>query len=319
MIRVDRRRVRSLSGALVAVVALSFAAPARADGDEAAGRVLFEDGRKLMDEGKVEEACARFAEGQRVSPGIGMKFNLAECFERQGKLASAWAAFLDVAAQARLSGQSERERVARRRASALEGELARLTIAVPRIAAVPGIAVKRDGIDVGPGQWGVPIPVDPGPHMVVVTAPGRRPFEREVKIGTQAGSMSTIDVPVLAIDPNAKEKATTAVLEDPNRGKGQRTIGLAAGGVGAAGLVVGTAFGLLAMSKFGESADHCFPGNVCDPVGVSLRDDAITNGNISTVGFVAGGVLAVAGAVLYFTAPSSTVRVGATSTLGVRF
>src|SRR5215212_4797523 len=110
-----------------------FVAPSvRAEGapNAAAARALFGEGRKLAAQGKYREACPKFEESLRLDPGMGTQFNLADCLEHTGRTATAWAQFLDVAAAARAAAQSERERVARERAAALEPKLSRLTIEV---------------------------------------------------------------------------------------------------------------------------------------------------------------------------------------------
>ena len=84
-----------------------------------------------MAQGKHADACPKLEESQRLDPGIGTQFNLAVCYEQVGRTASAWSTFLDVAGAARAAGQTEREKVARQRATALEPRLIRLTITAP--------------------------------------------------------------------------------------------------------------------------------------------------------------------------------------------
>jgi hypothetical protein len=96
-----------------------------------------------------------------------------------------------------------------------------------------------------------------------------------------------------------------------------KTAGLVVGAVGLVGLGVGTVFGVLAMSKNSSANDgHCgsaFGGtNNCDATGLSLRSDAVKFGNVSTVAFIAGGVLAAGGLGLWLFAPSTSVQAGAT-------
>src|SRR5262245_32588034 len=78
-------------------------APRRAvaQSDSAGARALFAEGRALMDKDRYEEACPKFEESLRLDPGMGTQFNLAHCWEKLGRTASAWALFLDVAAAAR--------------------------------------------------------------------------------------------------------------------------------------------------------------------------------------------------------------------------
>src|SRR5205807_91874 len=101
--------------------------------------VLFLEGRKLAAAGDYAAACPKFEDSYRLDPGIGTNFNLADCYEHRGLIASAWARFLDVAAATKAVGQSERERVARARAALLEPKLARLTLEVE--GTEPGLSV----------------------------------------------------------------------------------------------------------------------------------------------------------------------------------
>ena len=50
--------------------------------DAAAARALFEQARKLLADGKPEQACPKLEESQRLDPGIGTLFNMADCHER---------------------------------------------------------------------------------------------------------------------------------------------------------------------------------------------------------------------------------------------
>jgi hypothetical protein len=71
---------------------------------------------------------------------------------------------------------------------------------------------------------------------------------------------------------------------------------------GVAGLGVGIGFGIDSLITHDRAKVHC-NGDVCDPLGVDLRDHAITSGNISTVAFIAGGALLLSGIILVATAP----------------
>src|SRR5262245_36758792 len=114
------------------------ALPAHAQSVEA--EVLFRDGKKLMKEGKLAEACDKFEASDRLESSVGTLLNLADCREKNGQLASAWIAFRKAATVAKQAGNdAKREAEARRRASALEGKLSYLTIAVPEGSRVAGL------------------------------------------------------------------------------------------------------------------------------------------------------------------------------------
>jgi hypothetical protein len=91
---------------LVGMLVLSVAAPAYAqdERDPAAAQTLFDEALTLRDDGKLEEACDKFAESQRLDPQLGTLLNLADCYARIGKIASAWAAFVTLEGEARKNG-----------------------------------------------------------------------------------------------------------------------------------------------------------------------------------------------------------------------
>src|SRR6185436_13105064 len=118
MLRLGGRSAHTLG-----ILSLAFALwghEASAQSDSAAARALFTEGRQLMSAEKYAEACPKLEESLRLDPGMGTRFNLAHCWEKIGRSASAWAMFLDVAAAARAAGQQQRDTAAKERAAALE-------------------------------------------------------------------------------------------------------------------------------------------------------------------------------------------------------
>jgi hypothetical protein len=348
------KRVLLFTGLMLLTPALSWAQGTTATttgsvtngkGDQAGATALFYEARNLMQKGNYKDACPKLEESLRLDYGIGTEFNLADCYEKLGKTASAWSGFLNVASQAKTQNQAQREKVARDRAKALEPKLPKMIIEVP--APPPGIEVKRDGVLVGNAAWGTAVPVDPGSHKVVVTAPNKQPWETSVT-ATEANT-TRVTVPrelpnapvAAAVVPPAAAKPTTAPVATPpvqtttqtqttvtepppartasdfpepvvERSNTQRTLGWVASGVGLVGLGVGAGFGLNSMAKRRESNDHC-EGNLCNQTGVDLRDDAIRSGNVATVATIGGGVALVGGILLLVTAPSSERRQTATT------
>jgi hypothetical protein len=262
---------------------------------------------------------------------MGTLFQLATCHQHVAKTASAWAEFLEVAAEAKASGQSAREKVARERAAALAPKLAHMTIAVDASRAAPGLRVLRDGTEVGRGQWNSSIPVDPGSHRVEATAPGKQPWSTTIAVAEAASA--SVREPALADEPapaaaaiaprpivaiQSREPATLAPtdppLEDVRSGHGQRVAGGITLGVGVAGVGLGTAFGLMSKRAHDDADPHCRVVDRCDATGVSLRDDARRDGTIATVGFGVGAAAIVTGAVLWLTAPSRSTALAVAPT-----
>ncbi|HEY8040905.1 MAG TPA: hypothetical protein VIF15_13965 [Polyangiaceae bacterium] len=314
--------------AVLVALGLALATPfaARAQGtSEAAATALFDDGRKLMDQKRYAEACPKLAESERLAPSGGTLINLAECYEHTGQTASAWVSWKDAAARANAAGKADVEKRALGRAAALEPTLAKLTIAVDQGSDVAGLVVKRDGVDVGHAEFGVPIPVDPGAHVVEATAPKKLAYSTKVDVAArQTDARATVS---LADDPAATTAATVApppplppapttaatTPDEPPPAQGgstQKTIALVVGGVGVVGVAVGAVFGLNAKSKNDQALQNCRTSTLCTAQGLSLTDDAKSAATISTVAFAAGGAALAAGVVLWLTAPSSHASTG---------
>ncbi|HLK41297.1 MAG TPA: hypothetical protein VKU41_31315 [Polyangiaceae bacterium] len=311
----------------VAVAAVTWVHPSFAQDTEATATALFDEGRKLMTQHRYADACPKLAQSQRLAPSGGTLINLAECYEHTGQTASAWAAWKDAAARANAAGKSAAEKNALARAAALEGSLAKLTIAVSPGSDVPGLEVKRDGVPVGRAEFGNAMPVDPGSHLVEASAPKKKAFSSSVTVAPkQADAQVTValadDAEALAAAPApapAPSLATPAATTTPSApvdqgtpGATQRVVGLVVGGVGVAGLVVGSVFGLEAQSKNSDALkpQNCRTSTLCSPNGLSLTDDAKNAATISTVAFVAGGVAVAAGAVIWLTAPRAAASTG---------
>src|SRR5262245_14840909 len=99
---------------------------AQSTDDRVAAESLFSSGRELMQAGKYQEACEKFESSRRLEPALGTTLNLANCYEKLGRTASAWAEFKSAAAEAQRLGDPTRKATALERAAALEPKLSRL-------------------------------------------------------------------------------------------------------------------------------------------------------------------------------------------------
>lgn len=322
----SRRLARPLLAALAALAALSPAAGALAEPtpqERSMAAALFQEGRALMNEGKLAEACPKLAESHRLDPAGGTLLNLALCHEREGKIATAWVEYREALSIAKRDGRADREEAASAAVQKLEGSLSRLTIVVPAEAKAPGMVIKLDGVPLPAAAWGTKIPVDPGKHAVVAGAPGRRPWSSEVEIG-KAASEPTLTIAPLAeapqppagaqpqpTGPQVPAQAGAGIGATTTTGSGQRMIGYVLGGVGIAGLAVGTGFGIGAISKQGKANDAC-PGTQCaNQEAVDLNQGAKTFATVSNIAFGVGLAGLAAGTILVLTAPrGDAVSVG---------
>jgi tetratricopeptide (TPR) repeat protein len=307
---------------LVLTIARAGSAQSQSGGNRAAAEALFNQGRELMSAGKLAEACPKFEASQQLDPGLGTMLNLAECYEKTGRTASAWAEYREAISLARAAGSKVRQDLATERAQALQERLSTLTIrAMTGDGASAELEVRRDGVPVQPAELGAPIPVDPGEHTIEARAPGKQPWSSKVHVGADSAKVQ-VDIPPLAPagasspTPTEPSRASATLAtsmppaDSPSSGSAQRTAGIVAGGAGIVGLGLGAFFGLQASGKWSDAKDRCRSGTFeCSREALALRTSAQSRANVSTVAFIAGGALLAAGVVLYFTAPSQKTSV----------
>jgi hypothetical protein len=260
-------------------------AKAKSDASVDAAQELFDRGRALVKEGRSREACPLFEKSQELDPGLGTQFNLADCYERVGQLASAHALFAQVAQSARATGQQQRARVAEERAAAVAPRLSKLRIAVPG-GQGSGLRIERDGVELPVAEWNVPVAVDPGVHSVRAWGPGLGQWQTEVSV-TVEGSVEEVSI------PGSDEPS----FFDPLH----RKLGIGAAAVGLIGISAGTVFGLRAISKKNEANRAGCDGATCrDEQSAELREDARRAGNTATLTMSIGAAGLATAAVLFW-------------------
>lgn len=194
-------------GCLLACLLLCAAAHAGdAPSDAARAQAAFDEAVALMKAKRIEQACLKFEESQRLGPSSGAAFNVARCSEQSGRTATAWAQYAAAETLAREQGKAKHQQAARRARQRLEPKLSKLVIEVPEASRVAGLEIQRDGAPVEPASWGVAVPVDPGAHLVGATAPGRVSFETSVSVAPQA-AVATLTIPLLDEHPAAPAAA----------------------------------------------------------------------------------------------------------------
>ncbi|HTQ45999.1 MAG TPA: hypothetical protein VMI75_24755 [Polyangiaceae bacterium] len=319
---------------LLAIPALLLLPRIARAGEPAAAEQLYDEAKRLITSGHYAEACPKLEQSQKLDPGLGTQFHLADCWQHVGRTASAWALFREVASGAQASGQRARERVAKDRADALEPFLSKLSIVPGNASTTAGLVIQRDGTEVPREAWGSPVPVDPGKHEVSASAPDKQSWQSSVEVEGQ-GKVVTIEVPVLASvatataaapvpapvpasQPTSAPPAPSTARRDvgvtsamptseqpvlQNRGGAQRAGGWILVGAGLVGVGVGAYFAARWMGDHETAGLHC-PGGACDSIGIASNDDADKQARYVLAS--AGGGLAalIIGTVLVATAPS---------------
>jgi hypothetical protein len=309
-------RNRRLAYALFGVLGTLASGTASGD-DRAAAQQLFQEGKRLMAAGKVAEACPKFEAAAQLSQTPGVRLNLADCWALLGRTASAWAKYEEARDLAGRLHDAAAVGVARRARAALEPKLSFLTVNVSSEPATPDLQVSRDGDPVPRGAWGTALPVDPGEHEIVAEAQGRKRWSVKVAVPPD-GAKETVTVPLLAQEESAPPITPEPPSSRPNEtqttprpvqhvpSSTQRNLAWVSGGLGIAGVAVGSVLGLVALSKKSTYQSHVGPDGQCvDSTCQTSSHSAYAAGTAATIAFVAGGAFLLTGGILWLTAPVS--------------
>ena len=321
------------------VLQLSLLGVAHAEEDSAtetaAARTLAVDGLKLAQAGKCEEAIPKLERAEKLHHSPIVLSRLGECQVTAGKLVEGTEMLRKVLREPLPANPSPALNKAYERAQIVldtaKPKIAGLTVSV---SAPPGVELRLavDGVVVANTLVDSELPADPGDHLVEASAPGY--LKAAARITLSAADKKTVALK-LEVDPNApaptqagkgpdtqpmaaaqvtaaaatpQDSAPKAPAKSPSR-----AAAYVSWGVGAAGVGVGTAFGVMAMKGKSDLDGQC-QDNSCPPSSSASVDSAKRNGNISTIAFAVGGAGLVLGTVLYFSIGSGSAETHASST-----
>lgn len=278
---------------------------------------LFNEGRAQLARGEVARACQSFAGSYELRARNGTLLNLAVCLERQGDVVGAFHRFQQSLAAAKADNRVDRQRLAEQHLDELRHRLGWLTIKGAQLANMQ-VTLSCDGLVVEPSTESLPL--QPGVHVVRVTAQGRVSFEQAVTL--TAGATASLRIPELAaLVPQAAEAqpaATAAPKRSPPLAKtslsGLKPVSaardsaqpldpapwlLAFGGVT---LAVGGVFGTRALLDGSEIRQAC-PNRTCasdeaSDRARSLDDRARTEAWVADVAIPVGAVALALGTYL---------------------
>ncbi len=274
--------------------------------EQATAQALFDEGMRLFGESQFDESCKKFAASLKLVDAMGTRGKLAECYEKAGKTASAWAAYREVAVLAERAGQPRRAEVATQRAERLKGTLSYLTVTVSAEAQIPGLRITRNGVLLSQGAYGTAIATDPGPQTIEVHGEGYH--SQTVEQSLADGGSETVMIPVLEAKPVALHTDASLTSNEASPASStQRIAGISAVAAGGGALIASAVLGLSAKSKYDGAFDDglCDSSNQCNDDGVTAVDDARSLATVSTIFAISGVVLAGAGTYLWLSSPKS--------------
>jgi hypothetical protein len=284
------------------------AIPPEASEPSPAAQQDFDRGKAAMQAGDYEAACAAFARSYQDTPGIGTRYNLAECDEKLGRTASAMRGYQAVEAATRMEAQLARQK---------KSKVCTLEISKPTNVMV---MVDDEAIEANR------VLIDPGKHRVVALRDGAEPWSTTI-IFSDCPTSQALMIPQLQAKggTSVAPKPPTQAAKPPSVGKGTAqkprpaptnqtnpayqghshsnrgalsAFGGTAIAVGAIGLVTGGIFGISAISLKSKSDKSCNEANVCNKEGLATRSESIRNGNLATGILIVSGIVTVAGLVM---------------------
>jgi len=283
--------------ALAQAPAPASAAPA-ATGESESVRALLAEGARLAAAKDLKGALTAYKHADTMSHTPPVALEVARTHEALGSLLEAHEAYRDVAripvepnepaawATARAEAASQATKIGER--------LPGITITVRGLPPGAQAIITIDGAE-SSGAPGSPRKVGPGKHTVAVRASGFLPSSVDVEL--REGENSAVEVP-LTQDPAAAGAAaptttqpllldaSTAVdREATDRSTTFIRIGV---GVTTTGVLVGTAFGLLSLSRASDAKQYCDANDHCTPEARSDIDSSKTLANIANVSFGVG-------------------------------
>jgi hypothetical protein len=295
-------------------VALTWSRPAAAEeedtGDKATARQLFHQAGEAMSAGDYAQAADLYARSNALYPAPTAALGEARALVQVGRLLDAserYHALVDSELPEDASDAFKEAVVsARRERKLVMGRLPSLLITLEGDA-----EVSLDGKPLPPAALGVKRLVDPGEHHIRAVAGERVVFERTVTVAESAVlevpiRIATDEAPTPPLPPRPLHDAPDDVDEGASDGGAQRTAGFVLLGIGAAGLVVWGATGIVYLGDRSTIDRECDARKLCSQEGLDAVNRGKTVGLVNTVSLFAGLAVAATGLTLVLTAASET-------------
>lgn len=305
---------RSLSLVLaIGLFAQTAAAQSTEKAERTAARALGTAGVEAYQEGDYVAASDKLEKAFQLLKAPSLGLWSARAFEKRGLLTEALDRYLETASIQLPPGeaavQQNAQKDARREGEALKARVPRLVIEVTG-ASADEVTLTIDGQTVASSVIGQPRLINPGAHQVEATLGTRHAAGQATCVERQQCAVS------LDLTPEVKPtSAASTALSAPSPADADRprtwqpTLGWVVMGAGVVGLAVGGVAGLKAMSERQKLDDsHQCVDDRCPPSLKDTVDSLSTFRTVSTIGFVAGGVLAAAGLTLVLTAPKQSTQ-----------
>ena len=242
---------------VVSVALCSGSAQAQDKKELSKARAQFQRAIELEQAGNYTSALETFRDVGQVRMTPQVRFHIATCEEKLGRLVTALGGYQLAFADADSVGEDFKGEVDRA-VTRLEASIPKLVIL--RSTNAEAAEIQLDGVALGASSVGVPVPLDPGPHSVTAKSPGSLPFSQTVTIAEN--EEKHVDI-VLVLEPQPETTRNVNFAAGDEK-QNRRLVPYIIGGVGVASLIgSGVLFGLRQStlsdleSKCGADRNHC--------------------------------------------------------------
>jgi hypothetical protein len=218
-------------------------------------RALFQRAIELEQAGNYTAALEQFREVGQVRMTPQVRFHIATCEEKLGRLVTALGGYQLAFADADSVGDDFKGEV-ERAVTRLEASIPKLVIA--RGSGAEAAEIQLDGVALGASSVGVPVPLDPGPHAVTAKAPGFLSFNKTVSIGEN--EQKQVDI-LLTPEPQEPRVPLAAGPGGASEGEkpNKKLVPYVIGGVGVASLIGSGVLFALRQSTLSDLEKKCGP------------------------------------------------------------
>jgi hypothetical protein len=315
------RRYFAMLAALWACAMMAWGASALADGSDKVGRAraLAEQAADLLDAKNYAEALDRASQAEAIFHAPTHVLMIAQAHEALGHLAAAADTYEQLVAEplpksapkAFLAAQA----TAKQRLTPLLSRVPSLLLKVQAGAGAPSSATASiDGHSFAL-RPGMAERLDPGKHVLRVTAPGFKASEQSIALPDKGG-VTILEVVLepeeaggqpVPVPPPGEPAATAAPEQPPPPDKkpaGSRVPAYAAFSAGGVGLLLGTITGAVSLAQVGTLKSQC-KNDLCNPSEQGTLNSAKAPGVVSDFGFGVGIAGVAAGVVLLIVRPGA--------------
>ena len=280
-------------------ITVMHTASAHAQGTKAAvdkdgAKKAYGEGNKFYKAGDFAAALPKFRKADSLYPGAAPKHKIAVCLDKLGRYQEALAAYQTFIDSNPGAKYTDRVTNSKARMAEMKATLPGTVVVTLTPADLANVTYEVDGAR----AEGPSFKLKPGPHTLVVKADGHEPLTREVTVtGASQQDVALTLTPIAVVQPPAP--APTPMPEEPVADDGGGSDNIPAYvtlGIAGVGAVVGTIFGVQALSAKSDFDDNPTQENA---------DTAERNALISDMSFGVALTFGITGAVLLFTGDDS--------------